>query len=103
MTYSQKTGSLKSRDFPRNNLILNKEKSNEKEQIYIESDYFALKQSETEVKVEEVCCKMDISEATFYNWKKKFGGLRVTELRRFTPIKRREQSTQEVGSRFKSG
>lgn len=36
---------------------------------------FALKQSETGVKVEEVCRKMGISEATFYNWKKKFGGL----------------------------
>jgi predicted transcriptional regulator len=28
---------------------------------------FALKQSETGVKVEEVCRKMGISEATFYN------------------------------------
>ena len=42
---------------------------------------FALKQSETGVKVEEVCRKMGISEATFYNWKKKFGGLGITELR----------------------
>lgn len=39
---------------------------------------FALKQSETGVKVEEVCRKMGISEATFYNWKKKFGGLGVS-------------------------
>ena len=42
---------------------------------------FALKQSETGVKVEEVCRKMGISEATFYNWKKKYGGLGVSELR----------------------
>ncbi len=34
---------------------------------------FALKQAETGVKVEEVCRKMGISEATFYNWKKKKG------------------------------
>ncbi len=42
---------------------------------------FALKQAETGTRVEEVCRKMGISEATFYNWKKKFGGMGVTELR----------------------
>ncbi|MBW8360968.1 MAG: transposase [Kaistella sp.] len=31
---------------------------------------FALKRSETVVKVEEVCRKMGINEATFFNWKK---------------------------------
>lgn len=43
---------------------------------------FALKQAETGTQVEEVCRKMGISEATFYNWKKKFFGLEVIELRR---------------------
>lgn len=32
---------------------------------------FALKQAETGTRVEEVCRKMGISEATFYNLKKK--------------------------------
>lgn len=31
---------------------------------------FALKQVDLGVKVEEVCRKMGICEATFYNWKK---------------------------------
>ena len=43
---------------------------------------FALKQAETGVAVAEVCRKMGISEATHYNWKKKYGGLGVAELRR---------------------
>jgi len=43
---------------------------------------FALKQAETGTRVEEVCRKMGISEATFYNGKKKFGGMGVTEPRR---------------------
>jgi putative transposase len=47
---------------------------------------FALKQTETGVKVEEVCRKMGISEATFYNWKKKYGGLGVPELRRLRQL-----------------
>ena len=53
---------------------------------------FALKQSETGVKVEEVCRKMGISEATFDNWKKKFGGLGITELRRLRQLE--EENSQ---------
>lgn len=53
---------------------------------------FALKQSETGVKVEEVCRKMGISEATFYNWKKKFWGLGITELRRLRQLE--EENSQ---------
>lgn len=48
---------------------------------------FALKQTEQGVKVEEVCRKMGISEATFYNWKKKYGGLGVSELRELRQLK----------------
>ncbi len=48
---------------------------------------FALKQAETGTKVEEVCRKMGISEATFYNWKKKYGGLGVSELRELRQLK----------------
>ena len=47
---------------------------------------FALKQTETGTRAGEVCRKMGISEATFYNWKKKFAGLGVTELRRLRQL-----------------
>jgi len=47
---------------------------------------FALKQAESGVSVAEVCRKMGISEATFYNWKKKYGGLGTTELRRLRQL-----------------
>ena len=36
---------------------------------------FALKQAELGTRVEEVCRKMGISEATFYVWKKRYGGV----------------------------
>ena len=53
---------------------------------YTESQVvFAIKQAETGTPVAEVCRKMGISEATFYNWKKKFGGLGTTELHRLAP------------------
>ncbi|KFA08380.1 transposase, partial [Xanthomonas vasicola pv. musacearum NCPPB 2005] len=41
---------------------------------------FALKQAETGTTVEEICRKMGISQATFYAWRKKFGGLGIAEL-----------------------
>ncbi|WP_018616370.1 transposase, partial [Segetibacter koreensis] len=47
---------------------------------------FAIKQSETGVSVEEVCRKMGITQATFYNWKKKYGGLGISELRRLKQL-----------------
>lgn len=47
---------------------------------------FALKQAESGVKVDEVCRKMGISQATFFNWKKKYGGLGVSELRRLRQL-----------------
>jgi len=48
---------------------------------------FALKQSDSGVTVSEICRKMGVSEATFYNWKKKYGGLGVSELRELRQLK----------------
>lgn len=47
---------------------------------------FALKQAEVGTPVEEVCRNMDISDATFYNWRKKYGGLGPSELRRLKQL-----------------
>ena len=47
---------------------------------------FAIKQSETGTKVEEVCRKMGVSDATFYNWKKEYSGIDVSELRRLRQL-----------------
>jgi putative transposase len=57
---------------------------------------FALKQTETGVKVEEVCRKMGISDATFYNWKKKYGGLGVTELRRLRQLEEENFKLKQI-------
>jgi len=42
---------------------------------------FALKPADSGVKIQEVCRQVGISEATFYNWKNKYGGLGMSELR----------------------
>ena len=40
-----------------------------------------LKESEAGAKTAELCRKHGISEATFYNWKSKFGGMTVSDAR----------------------
>ncbi len=57
---------------------------------------FALKQSETGVRVEEVCRKMGICEATFYNWKKKYGGLGTSELRRLKQLEEENFKLKQI-------
>ncbi len=47
---------------------------------------FALKQQGLGTSVEEICRKMGIAEATFYNWKKKYSGLGPSELRRLKQL-----------------
>jgi putative transposase len=41
-----------------------------------------LKQHEAGVKTADLCREHGISEATFYNWKSKFGGMDVSEAQR---------------------
>ena len=57
---------------------------------------FALKQSETGTPVKEVCRKVGISEATYFNWKKKFGGLGVTELRRLRQLEEENAKLKQI-------
>ncbi len=41
-----------------------------------------LKENEAGVKTADLCRKHGISEASFYNWKAKYGGLEVSEAKR---------------------
>ena len=45
-----------------------------------------MKQAETGTSVGEVVRKMGISEQTFYRWKKKYGGLGSSELRKLKQL-----------------
>ncbi|SOT98240.1 transposase Isrso12 [Xanthomonas arboricola pv. fragariae] len=57
---------------------------------------FALKQAETGTTVEEICRKMGISQATFYAWRKKFGGLGVAELRRLRQLEEENRKLKQL-------
>ena len=57
---------------------------------------FALKQAETGTRVDEVCRKMGISEATFYNWKKRYAGLGVNELRQLKQLQEENTRLKQI-------
>ncbi len=47
---------------------------------------FVLKQAEGGVPIAEVCRKAGISDATFYNWRKKYAGLMPSEMKRLRQL-----------------
>ena len=53
-----------------------------------------LKQVEEGTSIEEVCRKLGISQQTFYRWKKRYGGMLPSEVRRLRQL-------EEENSRLK--
>lgn len=47
---------------------------------------FILKQGDERVPVAEICRKAGISQATYFNWRKKYGGLLPDEMRRLKAL-----------------
>ena len=47
---------------------------------------FILRQAEEGTVVGEVCRKAGISEATYYNWRKKYAGLMPSEMKRLRQL-----------------
>ena len=52
-----------------------------------------LKEGEAGVQVKEICRKHGISDATYYNWKSKYGGMGASDLMR---IKEMEQELSQL-------
>jgi putative transposase len=57
---------------------------------------FALKQAELGTPVNEVIRKMGITEQTYYNWKKKYGGLGLSELRRLKQLEEENKRLKQM-------
>ncbi len=47
---------------------------------------FIIKQGEEGTPVAEICRKAGISQATYFNWKKKYAGLLPTEMKRLKQL-----------------
>lgn len=53
-----------------------------------------LREAETDIKIKDLCAKHNISEPTFYSWRKKYGNLEVSEARKL-------RSLEDENSRLK--
>ena len=55
-----------------------------------------LKEQEQGVKISELCPQHGISEATFYNWKSKYGGMNVDELKRLRELEQENARLKKI-------
>jgi putative transposase len=56
-----------------------------------------LKKNENGVSVKDVCRELGISEATFYNWRAKYGGMEASDVKR---IKELEAENAQLKSMY---
>ena len=57
---------------------------------------FALKQVENGTLIDEICRKLGVSQATFYYWKKKYGGLMPSEVRRLRQLEEENRRLKQL-------
>lgn len=55
-----------------------------------------LKESEAGLKTAELCRKYGISEATFYNWKAKFGGMSTSDAKRLKALEEENRRLKQL-------
>jgi putative transposase len=55
-----------------------------------------LKEAEAGAKVGELCRRHGISDATFYTWRNKYGGLQISELRRLRQLEEENRRLKAI-------
>jgi len=64
---------------------------------YTEEQIIAvLREGEVGTKVAELCRKYGISDATYYNWKAKYAGMTVSELRRLKTLESENRRLKQI-------
>ncbi len=54
-------------------------------------------------KVSELCRRHGMSDATFYKWKAKYGGLQVCEVKRLKDLEAKKRQAEEAAGRNHAG
>jgi putative transposase len=64
---------------------------------YTEEQIIAvLKEGEAGAKVADLCRKFGMSDATYYNWKSKYAGLTVSELKRLKALEDENRRLKQI-------
>lgn len=55
-----------------------------------------LKEGETGAKVADLCRKYGMSDATYYNWKSKYAGMTVSDLKRLKALEEENRRLKQI-------
>ncbi len=55
-----------------------------------------LKEADAGIKVSDLCRKYGFSEATYYNWKAKYGGMGVSEIKRLKQLEDENRRLKQI-------
>jgi len=68
-----------------------------KKSRYLEEQIIGiLKEAEAGISVTELCRKYGISDATYYNWKAKYGGMTVSEAKRLKQLEDENRRLKQI-------
>lgn len=56
----------------------------------------AIKKQESGIPVKEVCRELGVSDATFYNWKAKYGGMEVSDVTRMRELEKENAELKKM-------
>ena len=56
----------------------------------------AIKKQESGIPVKEICRELGISDATFYNWKAKYGGMEASEVSKLKELERENAELKKM-------
>lgn len=56
----------------------------------------AIKKQEAGIAVKEICRELGISEATFYNWKSKYGGMQASDISRLRDLEKENSELKKM-------
>ncbi len=56
----------------------------------------ALRRAEAGTPIEEICRKLEINQASFYRWRKQYGGIGVSELRELRQLRDENKKLKQL-------
>jgi len=56
----------------------------------------AIKKQEAGIAVKEICRELGISDATFYNWKAKYGGMQASDIARMKELEKENAELKKM-------
>lgn len=56
----------------------------------------AIKKQEAGIAVKEICREVGISDATFYNWKAKYGGMQTSDVAKLKELERENAELKKM-------